>query len=56
MPGYQVPAYQVFPNGKVELRGGVHKATSLVSSDFPFADAARHRQADHDRESLTHRR
>jgi hypothetical protein len=33
---YQVPAYRVFPDGKVELRGGVHKATSLVSGDFPF--------------------
>jgi hypothetical protein len=34
--GYQVPAHRVFPDGKVELRGGVHKATSMVSGDFPF--------------------
>lgn len=34
--GYLVPAYRVFPDGRVELRGGLTKSSSIVSGETVF--------------------
>lgn len=34
--GYHTPSYQVYPNGKVELRGGLTKSSAIVSGETAF--------------------
>jgi hypothetical protein len=34
--GYYAPAYRVYPDGRVQLRGALDKSTNLASGNTPF--------------------